>query len=510
MSKAKSIVVTVFLALVVAVAAFFAVVSFPFANNTKRLNSIASNIHMGAEFTGYAYTTIYPKGVITAEEYGALDDDAKSGYTAVGGLFVESEKHEDIDALKESVSHDAAILSARFGKKGYSSYSVAVEDGVSIKVNVPTNYTYAAYNKYASNSTDLSAASSAISTLTAYSGVTLRTTDTSILLVDADDNSSTYDTVKKGSDDWVDKATVNGSKTYSLTEGDANELFKSVTSRTVGSASVITFNLTKSGAEKFKEITTLAASSSSQTIYFFVGNKQLIQFNCTAAVTGRSLSLQTSDATTARNAAITMNSAISGGALSLEYEDIDSVVTSSATLGNNAALFMFIACVLVLAGVVVFLIVKYKKLGAITALVTVLFALVELYALMLLNIQVTFTVILAALVCLALFTVSNAIVFAKVKEYVGSGRIMQAAVKDGYKSVLMTITDLHIVLVIVAILLATVAAGEVAACGLIAVIGVIVSYVLYWFNRFMWYVVSSPVRDKYSFAGLKKVVYEDD
>lgn len=510
MSKAKSIVVTVLLALVVAVAAFFAVVSVPFANNVKRLNSIASNIHLGADFTGYAYTTIYPEGVITAEEYGTLDDEDKEGYTAVGGLYVDREKYEDADALKESVSADAAILNSRFGKKGYSSYSVAVEDGVSIKISVPTNFTYAAYKENASQSTDLSDATSALSTLTAFSGVTLRTTDTSISLTDADGNSSTYDLVKKGSDDWVSKATVDGAKTYSLTTDDVGEIFSGVTSRTVGGTSIITFKLTSDGAEKFEEITTRAASSDTQTIYFFVGDKQLIQFSCTSAVTGRSLSLQASDADTARNAAITMNSAVNGGALSLEYAEIESVKTSTAALGGNAALLMFIACVLLLAGIVVFLIIKYKKLGALTSLVTVLFALVELYALALLNIQVTFAVILTALFCLALFTVSNAIVFTKVKEFVASGRIMQAAIKDGYKGVLMTVSDMHIVLVIVAILLATVAAGEVAACGLIAVVGVILSYVAYWFNRFMWFAVSSPVRDKYAFAGLKKVVYEDD
>ena len=50
MSKAKSVVITVILALAVAVAAFFAAVSFPVANNVKRLNSIASNIHLGADY----------------------------------------------------------------------------------------------------------------------------------------------------------------------------------------------------------------------------------------------------------------------------------------------------------------------------------------------------------------------------------------------------------------------------------------------------------------------------
>ena len=507
MSKAKSVVITVILALAVAVAAFFAAVSFPVANNVKRLNSIASNIHLGADYSGYAYTTIYPEGVMTAKEYALLEADEQSEYAPVGSLYVNKEKHPDAEALKKSVAADADSLNKRFGQKGYSSYSVAVEDGVSVKISVPTNYTYAAYKGHdeVSKSGSLSIATAAISSITAFGDLTLRTTDASISLTDASGNSITYDSTKKGNDEWVDVALVSGDsgtqKTYSLANGDdAAEYFKSVTSRTVGNTSLITFNFTKEGAEKFKELTTRAVSSSSQTIHFFVGDRQLVEFKCTSVVGDKSLSLQSSDANTAQNAAITMNSAVNGGALGV----------STAAGGELAALLTFIACILVLVGLIALLVVKYKKLGAVTSFIAFIFALVELYALFLLEIQVTFAVIAVCMVLLALFAISNAIVFAEVKRLTQSGRTVQASVKEAYKNVLMTVTDMHIVLVIVAILLATVGVGEVAACGLISVIGVVASYVLYWFTRFYWYVTSSPERDKFKFAGLKRVVYEDD
>lgn len=517
MSKAKSVVITVILALAVAVAAFFAAVSFPVANNVKRLNSIASNIHLGADYSGYAYTTIYPEGVMTAKEYALLEADEQSEYSPVGSLYVNKEKHPDAEALKKSVAADADSLNKRFGQKGYSSYSVAVEDGVSVKISVPTNYTYAAYKGHdeVSKSGSLSIATAAISSITAFGDLTLRTTDASISLTDASGNSITYDSTKKGNDEWVDVALVSGDsgtqKTYSLANGDdAAEYFKSVTSRTVGNTSLITFNFTKEGAEKFKELTTRAVSSSSQTIHFFVGDRQLVEFKCTSVVGDKSLSLQSSDANTAQNAAITMNSAVNGGALGENYRDITNISVSTAAGGELAALLTFIACILVLVGLIALLVVKYKKLGAVTSFIAFIFALVELYALFLLEIQVTFAVIAVCMVLLALFAISNAIVFAEVKRLTQSGRTVQASVKEAYKNVLMTVTDMHIVLVIVAILLATVGVGEVAACGLISVIGVVASYVLYWFTRFYWYVTSSPERDKFKFAGLKRVVYEDD
>ncbi|MCM1439219.1 MAG: hypothetical protein NC131_08455 [Roseburia sp.] len=513
MSKVKSVIITVLLALAIAVAAFFAVISFPVANNVKRLNSIASNIHLGADLSGYAYTTVYPEGVITAGEYGTLSDSDQTAYAAVGGLYYDTTKYESVEQLKKDVSADAVNLNKRFGQKGYSSYSVAVEDGVSVKISVPTDYTYAAYkgNDSSLQSSRLSVANAALSSLTAYGELTLRTTDTSISMTDSNGNSITYDCTKRGKDKWVEIAKVDGSNTYSLANGDSESAyFKSITSSTVGNVSRITFNFTAEGREKFKELTTRASSSSSQTIYFCVGDRVLVNFSCTSVINEKSLVLQASDSNTAENAAIAMNSAAGGGALKLIYRDYENALTTKAAGGENAALLMFIASVVVLAGLCAFLIVKYKKLGAVVSAIAVVFALVIIYALFLLNIQVTFAVILTAMLLLGLFVISNAVVFTETKRLTESGRTMQASVKEAYKNVLMTVTDLHIVLVVVAILLATVGVGEVAACGLISVIGVVASYVLYWFTRFMWYATSSPVKDKFRFAGLKRVVYEDD
>lgn len=511
MSKVKSVIITVLLALAIAVAAFFAVISFPVANSVKRINSIASNIHLGADLSGYAYTTVYPEGVITAEEYVNLEDN--SGYSQVGGLYYDNTKYEDLDQLKKDVADDAESLNKRFGQKGYSSYSVAVEDGLSIKISVPTNYSYAAYkgNDSSAQSSALSVADAALSSLTAYGELTLRTTDTSISLTDSNNNAITYDSTKRGKDKWVDIAKVDGAKTYSLANGDReSDYFKSITSSTIGNVSRITFNFTDEGRTKFKELTTRASNSSSKTIYFCVGDRILVNFSCESVVNDKSLVLQASNSETAENAAIAMNSAAGGSALKLIYQDYKNALTTQAAGGENAALFMFIASILVLAGLCAFLIVKYKRLGAVVSAIAVAFALVIVYALYLLNIQVTFAVILTAMLLLGLFVISNAIVFAETKRLTESGRTMQASVKEAYKKVLMTVTDMHIVLVIVAILLATVGVGEVAACGLISVIGVVASYVLYWFTRFMWYTASSPVKDKFRFAGLKRVVYEDD
>lgn len=510
MGKVKSAVITVLLAVLMAVAAFFAFISFP-VSKVNRLNSIASTIHLGADYSGYAYTTIYPKGVLSAEEYNLLDNKDEDGnakadkYTAVGSLYVENEKHSDIDELKAQVTADAAVLNARFAQKGYSSYSVAVEDGLAIKISVPTNYTYAAYKGYdaTSSSTDLNNATSSFTSMVADGVLTLRTTDVTISIDDTTYNSR--------EDDLTDTALVNGSKTYSLASNDdAAEYFSKVSSRSFGTQAAITFDFTKEGRSKFSSVTTRAASSSSQTIYFFVGDTMVLSFKCESTVDQSSLSLQSDNLSTAQNAAITLNSAVKGEILQADYNEVSEVLTSTAAGGENAALFALIASLIVLVVLVVFSLVFFKRLGGVNAMMAIIMALVEVYALQLLSIQVTFAVILASFIGLALLMVANAIVFAEVKRLVSTGRTIQASIKEAYKNVLMAVTDIHIVMVVVSILLATVAVGELAACGLILLVATVASYVLYWFTRFMWYVTSSPVRDKFGFAGLKRVVYEDD
>ncbi|MDE7301073.1 MAG: hypothetical protein K2N47_02775 [Clostridia bacterium] len=532
MSKAKSIVITVILAVAVAVATLFAAISFPYKNG--RMDSMASRIHLGADFTGYAYTTVYPKDVITESEYlGKVaaykeekehdkdEENPSEAYALYGSHYVLKKTYEEkyktsefIEKLKADVKEDAAKLNARFGKKGYSSYSVAVEDGLSIKISVPTNLNYASY-KYPENipqsgeddrSNDLNNALYTIKYMVAYGNLTLRTAQSDNINFES---GGSYKPVK---DEWTDTALDgDGNKTYLLTgSDDASEYFKSVTFRTVGTVSYLTLNFTDEGAEKFSKVTTRAASSSSKTINFFLGDNLLAPFtDIGETFTGKSYTV-TVNALVGEAVAIALNSAVTGGALTLSYEEVSSVIPSAAAWGDLAAILTLVACVLVFAGLAALLIVKYKKLGAVTAFVALILGLIMLYALFMLEIQVTFAVIFACLLCLALFVISCSAVYEEVRRLTAGGRTLQASVKDAYKKVLSTVIDLHVVLVVVAILLTLVGVGEVAACGFISLVGIIASFVLYWFMRFMWYVTSSLDKDKFKFAGIKRVVYEDD
>lgn len=511
MSKVKSAIITAIVVIAIIVAAVFGVASFNIGV-AQRYNSIAANISLGSEFTGYAYTTIYPEGVISQSEYNALDDEEKSSYESVGGVYVciDDSDYDDIQSLSEAVANDAAILSARFSARGLSDYTVTVRDEVTIYVGVPTAYTYASYsgNDSTSRATSLSTAANTLSYILADGELTLRTADSSITNEDEEELDMT-----RFSDEYTDLDILgDGSATYrfvSVNE-DASEYFSSVTAYSFGGNYILSFHLTSYGRERMRYISSLAAYSDSQVIYLCVGDTQVLSITCTSTIDSNTMQFSISDLSTAKDAASVLDSVINGGALSVTYKDIDSVLSSTATGGDNAALMAFVACIVVLVAMCAAAVIKYKKLGGVLSMSFVILALTMLYALYILGIQVTFEVLAVCVGILILLAVANLIVLNEVRAQCKTGKTMQASVKAGYKRTLWTVLDIHIIILVAAILMAAVATGTVAACGLILVVGSIASYVLYWFTRFMWYVLSSPQRNKFAFGGFKREVYGDD
>jgi preprotein translocase subunit SecD len=230
---------------------------------------------------------------------------------------------------------------------------------------------------------------------------------------------------------------------------------------------------------------------------------------CSSTIDESKIQLSSDSSESAENIAIALNSALTGNALKVTYSDIEDVNASTATAGENAALLTFVASLVILVLAIVLLCVKYKKLGGVLSLISVLFALVIVYALYILDIQLTFVGLLTAIFGLAVFITTNLIVFEEIRRQTSVGKTMQASIKAGYKRTIFAVLDIHIILLVASILATVVGVGEVATCGFIMIIATIASYILYWFTRLMWYVISSPARDKFKFGGYKRVVYDD-
>ena len=500
MGKVKSAIITALLVAAIIVLALFATIScdVPGSNGVKRYNSFISSIPLGSELTGDASVILYPAGVITEAEYKrAVENDEKkeeyqNKYTEIAelGLYVEKDKLTDENGndvsgeFAASVKSDAEIISGRFSEKGYSSYSVAVVDTYGIKITVPTGFTYSAYKGH--NSTDrsdaLNAITHAISYLSLDGGLSLR-------------SESTY--------------AENNSLYFEQYENEFNAFFKNAKMYSRGGVSAVRINLTDEGFEEFNKI---LLNSDATTAYLFAGETNLqLTFTVGTELTEKSMYFQ-ADKNYSQDYAILVNSIVKGNMLANKYNQNNTatLVSTTPVYGEHAAIYFaaLALCLILIAAIVpVF---KYKRLGIVNALMVCAYTVAITTAILLTGVQLTIGGLFTALLGLALLCFSNFFSFEAVRRETALGRTISASVKLGYKKSLFGVLDVHVILVIASILMTLVGAGELAACGLIFLIASVVSCVLYWFTRFMWYVLSSSARNKFAFCGFVREVEEDE
>ena len=506
MGKVKSAIITALLVAAIVVLSLFAVIScdVPGSNGVKRYNSFISSIHRGGDLSGEAYTLLYPEGVISVSDYSLVAEDEanedyqeyKDKYVPHGGVYVDKDKHTDTDALKESVAKDAGILLKRFGEKGYAGYSVSIEDDYVIRVSVPTNFTYAAYkfNKDANSYNDASGRSAALSDISSTVQILTYSGDMSLR-------------------DGTDYETSNS--ILSIKE-DFASYFDNISYYLMGGTRAVKMDLSKEGFEKLNEVLTLSTETE-KSAYIFIGeNNTTLTLTMGKALENRTLLFTPDGATTAAsNYAIVLNSVMNGGVLANSYNTDTAgsgtvIVAGTPAFGEYAAIYVLVALLLVLVAGIVASVVKYKKLGLVNVIMSVIYALVIVCALLLIEIQLTVGGAVTIVLGYALLTFTNFRVFEAVRGETLAGRTLQASVKTGYKKTLFSVLDLHAILVVVSAIIALVCKGELAACGLILFVAVLASYILYWFTRFMWFVISSPVKDKFKFCGFKREVLEDE
>lgn len=507
MGKVKSAIITTLLVAAILVLAFFALFSWqvPGSGGVDRYNSFISNIHLGSNLTGEATAVLYPEGVITSAEFergkpAKSDDETEAEfkdrldkytdkYEPAGNLYLDREIIEDKEQLKKDVLADAKVMSKRYTEKGYSGYSVSVQDEYGVKVALPTNFTYAAYKEYdATSRSDATGKIERSVAVLAYDGeLTLRNSEV---------GSSVYDNI------------------LTPISADITEYFTGFSSFSAGGNHAVRVNLTKEGREQFKIISNTVSSNAEndKTIGFYIGENQLLSLDISesGAIDSGSFYIQAEEAY-AQDYAIVLDSVIGGNTVKLNYNSAQSEVSyQSSPLGGLSALLLGIAVLIIILAAIIYSLVRYKKLGIVNMLMILVFALAIIIALMLIEIQLTIAGAITAVLGLALLCGSNFALFEAVRTQTKTGKTIQASVKAGYKSVFTAILDLHVVLLIASLILTLVGVGELAACGLIFFISTVASYLLYWFTRFMWYVLSSPVKNKFAFCGFAREELSDD
>lgn len=506
MGKVKSAIITSILIAAILVLGLFAVIScdVPGSNGVNTYNGFIGNIRLGSEFTGEAYTMLYPEGVISAEDYhlGENDkhdkeeDDYKNKYVEYRGLYIEKDKTEDGKPTKEfvaSVAKDAKILAQRFGKKNTSSFSVSVVDDCAVKITLPTSFSYAAYKNFEEDY-DSSVRSDSLTNLSHTIQYLIPNGELAIKDGTGEDAESILSY----------KETP---KFYTY--------FKGASVYSMGGTHALRIKLTDDGFAKLNSALVMSDASSA---YLFIGDECLqLTLSTGSSLEDKTMmfTMSNNNKSYAEDLAIVLDSVINNNIITNSFNTDKAgsgtqIVTHTATFGRYAAVYLGVIILVVILAALVGNIIKYKKLGIVCGLMTIVYALVMVSALLVLNIELTMAGAFVLVLGLLLLSFSNVIVFERVRKEIEAGRTVQAAVKVGYKKTLSTLLDLHIILWVVSIIVALVCVGELAACGLIFLIASLASYVLYWFTRFMWYVLLSPAKDKFKFCGFKREAYDDE
>lgn len=294
MGKVKSAILTALLVAAVVILSLFATISCPL-NEVERYNSFITAINLGGDLTGEAYSMLYPEGVISESEYNLLakgdKEEAEAKYERHGGLYVEKDKLSEDAAFKASVTKDAEILSARFGEKGYSAYSVSVMDDYAIRVSVPTNFNYAEFTGRDSSSAENK--KSLIGTTVNY-------------------------LTKSGELDLRDGKDENAKSLIPIKD-KFGDYFKSVAYTAMGGNHYVRFFLTDSGYEKLNLM--LSSGSSETKGYFFIGGTCMeLELAFGESLADNTLNFSVGE-NYAHDFSIVFNSVVTGSILANDYND---------------------------------------------------------------------------------------------------------------------------------------------------------------------------------------------
>ncbi|MCI2048374.1 MAG: protein translocase subunit SecD [Lachnospiraceae bacterium] len=233
---------------------------------------------------------------------------------------------------------------------------------------------------------------------------------------------------------------------------------------------VVELTFTDDGAKKFADATTKAyAAGESIGIYYdgkfiSVPTVQAAITNGQAVITGEK-TLQE-----AQNLA----SMIRIGGLKVELEEIQSNVVG-AQLGQNAIDSSIKAGIVGLVLVVVFMCAVYWLPGVCASIALMLYCLVIILLLNFFNVTLTLPGIAGILLSIGMAVDANVIIFARIREELGTGKTVRSAMDIGYNKALSAIIDGNVTTLIAAAVLGLRGSGTVKGFAQTLAIGIILS-----------------------------------
>ena len=490
MGKKKSVVLIILLTIVTIV--LCGITAFPsFSYGIKNWNPAVMQFDLGMDLGGeyldgqvgggyYAY--YYPDGVKPASDY-VEDTEDKFGYAEHGGLYVSKDPAKGIYLEDGNVSADftddfnAAVkaIASRYAAKGYEDYRVAVVDGYAIRVEVPASQVSEGYTDAKTNATD------AITTFAATGALTLRQ-DSAVIseLTSTEDPHTIQDIIKS----------IKVTTQYEITS--------------------LEFKFTEYGETILDKYVTNAESSAS-ALTLAVGEEDKLQFS-SSMVDGRTVTYSLAkekDKHQVETLHIMLTSALEDGGFEVQF-NVSDIRSFSPVYQSNSLYYVFGALLAVIVVLIVAAFIKMGGFASVNMFSSLLY--VSLTALCYAFITggvfpVTMGTAFVFILGLVLINVFSYVVHKAIKAEVALGKTVETAVKLGYKKTLMSIIDVHAVLILGSVAL-LIGVGGLFTLAIQAIITIIISAAFSLvLGRAFNAVCMGANSDKYKYF---KLVREDD
>lgn len=493
MGKKKSVALIVLVTIVLAALLFISVTpTFP-VTTPYELQSLLNNVDLGLDLGGGYSVVYYPEGIISKEEYDALeaayeegqatetteDDvtDPSEDFTAHKGIYISIERLNEDGTVTESFSTEFATavraIEARFEAKGFTDYSVKVQDDYTILVTVPDVSEWGSENV------------SEMFELLAYSG--------SFIFSDTDTSTNRKNVLMAG-----DAEHVSGASVVNMGEDTGYG---------------VAIELTAEGRTTFAEITGTLAENSG-TLYMYVGTDVLMQVTVSTQldqdVVYISGSFETRDE--AETVACVINTTLNEDTLFDLRLDSSRVYSVAPTMGENAALFAAIVFGVLSLAMIVFSLIRYKGMGLAHVYGYLTYVLAFILCISLIGaVRISLPGLLAILISAAVMCGFNAYAFSNIRSEFATGKTLTASIKAGYKKSLALTIDTHIVLFVAALVLFLIATGPMYYMAMVFMLGTALSAACtLGVTRFYLYMFLAQPKNKIAFCNLKREETEED
>ena len=261
---------------------------------------------------------------------------------------------------------------------------------------------------------------------------------------------------------------------------------------------IVSLTFTDEGAKKFAEATKANVGKRIGIVYDgMMYSNPLVK----EAITQGSCTI---DGMTSFEEADKLASTIRIGSLSLELEELRSNVVG-AKLGQEAISTSLKAGAIGFAIVVIFMIIVYLIPGLAAAIALCLY--VGLIVVLLSAFEVTLTLpgVAGIILSIGMAVDANVIIFTRIKEEIGLGKTVKAAIKSGFNKALSAIIDGNVTTLIAAVVLFWRGSGTVKGFATTLAIGIVLSMVTALFiTKFILYALYILGFEDAKFYGIKK------